>query len=137
MPLYDLSVKAGAFGDAEQPKIEGWARLPGHHLDDDMFVAKVAGRSMEPGIVDGAYGLFRAFPIGKEASLTALDNRRVIVQLNGKDQDPENGRYTLKRWRVTRRAATGAVEEVTLRPDNHDFKPILLTPADGDVRVVA
>jgi Peptidase S24-like len=137
VPVYDLAVKAGAFGEPEQPEVKGWARLPGHHLDDDMFVAKVAGRSMEPGIVDGAYGLFRSFPVGKEPSLTALDNRRVIVQLNGKAQDPETGRYTLKRWRVTRRAPSGEVEEVTLGPDNHDFKPVVLTPASGEVRVVA
>ena len=64
--------------------------------------------------------------MGKEPSLTALDNRRVIVQLNGKAHDPETGRYTLKRWRVTKRAATGEVEEVTLGPDNHAFKPIVL-----------
>jgi type III restriction enzyme len=137
VPVYDLAVKAGAFGEPEQPELKGWARLPGHHLDDDMFVAKVTGRSMEPGIFDGAWGLFRSFPVGKEPSLTALDNRRVIVQLNGKAQDPETGRYTLKRWRVTRRAPTGEVEEITLGPDNHDFKPIVLTPASGQVRVVA
>ena len=87
--------------------------------------------------MDGAWGLFRSFPVGKEPSLTALDNRRVIVQLNGTAQDAETGRYTLKRWRVTKRSATGEVEEVTLGPDNHDFKPIVLTPAIGDVRVVA
>ena len=54
VPVYDLAVKAGAFGEPEQPEVKGWARLPGHHLDDDMFVARVSGSSMEPGIVDGA-----------------------------------------------------------------------------------
>src|SRR5439155_5997873 len=61
IPVYDLAVKAGAWGSDVSPEVIGWARVPRRPLDPDMFIAKVSGRSMEPGIVDGAWGLFQSF----------------------------------------------------------------------------
>ena len=66
---------------------------------------------------------------------TALDGRRVLVELR-EDTDPENGgQYTLKRWKVTK-VGQGGVEEIELRPDNGDFK--VRRYGDGtDIRAVA
>jgi hypothetical protein len=117
------------------PAVVGWARVRRRPLDVDMFIARVVGHSMEPGIPDGAWGLFRSFPT-EQPSATALDERRVVVQLPSKF-DPETGAYTLKRWKVTKAAATGEVVEVALRPDNRALQPHVFAPADGKMRLVA
>ncbi len=91
---------------------------------------------MEPGIPDGAWGLFRSFPAGGQLSPTALDSRRVVARLPSK-ADPETGACTLKRWKVTKVGMSGEVLEGALRPDNKALNPIIVTPANGDVRVVA
>jgi phage repressor protein C with HTH and peptisase S24 domain len=102
-----------------------------------MFVARVRGKSMEPAIPDGAWAIFRLFAGGVMPSPTALDGRRVVVELRG-EEDPElGGAYTLKRWRVTKFAPEGGVVELTLMPDNPDFKPIRLRQEDGEVRAIA
>jgi type III restriction enzyme len=136
LPVYDLAVQAGNWGSEVAPDAAGWARVARRPLYPDMFVAQVSGHSMEPGIPDGAWGLFRAFPVGNEPSETALDGRRVVVRLASK-ADPETGAYTLKRWKVTKVGADGKILEVTLRPDNKALKPIVVVPEKNEVRVVA
>jgi hypothetical protein len=118
------------------PAVIGWARVRRRPLDVDMFVAQVVGHSMEPGIPDGAWGLFRSFPTDRQPSPTALDVRRVVVKLLSR-ADSETGTYTLKRWKVTNVAASGEVVEVTLRPDNRALQPHVFTPIDGKIRLVA
>jgi hypothetical protein len=61
----------------------------------------------------------------------------VIVQLRD-DEDPDTGgRYTFKRWRVTKLGAEGGVEEIELRADNPAFKARRFHDQDGEMRVVA
>jgi type III restriction enzyme len=136
LPVYDLAVKAGSWGSAVDPNVAGWARVARRPLEVDMFVARVVGHSMEPSIPNGAWGLLRAFPADSKPTPTSLDGRRVVVRLASK-VDPETGTYTLKRWTVTRVSAGGEIQEVELRPDNKGLRPILITPADGDVQVIA
>ncbi len=136
LPVYDLAVKAGSWGSDVEPAVIGWARVARRPLEWDMFLARVVGHSMEPGIPDGAWGLFRSFPVEGQLPPTSLDGRRVVVRL-ASDSDPETGRYTLKRWHVTKVGEGGEIREVTLRPDNKALGAIVLTSADGDVRVVA
>jgi hypothetical protein len=135
LPVYDLAAKAGAWGSEVIPDVSGWVRVPHRPLDPSMFIAKVDGHSMEPGIPNGAWGIFRTFSDGYQPSPTAIDGRRVLVRLESKT-DPETGAYTLKRWKIGKFGVGGEVLEVLLRPDNKVFKP-LLVKADGDVRVVA
>ena len=99
-----------------------------------MFVARVAGRSMEPAIPDGAYGLFRAPVRGTR------QGRTVLVRLRDAT-DPETGaRYTVKRYE-SEKAADGDSwrhARITLRPNNPEFEPIVLTGADeGEIAVGA
>ena len=101
-----------------------------------MFVAKVVGHSMEPGIPDGAWGLFKSFSIGAPPTPTALDGRRVVARLRTK-VDTETGAYTLKRWKVTKLTTGGEILEITLRPDNKALNPLVVTSGDSDVQVVA
>jgi hypothetical protein len=101
-----------------------------------MFVARVVGRSMEPGIRDGSWCLFRQFT-GDAPPPVGLDGRRVIAQLRTVTDPDTGGAYTLKRWRVAARATDGSVEAIDLLRDNRSFQPLHLTPSDGDLRVVA
>jgi type III restriction enzyme len=138
-PVHDLAAVAGASGESQAPEAIGWAKIQHaqHVLDKRTFAARVTGRSMEPAIPDGCWALFRMFPGGAAPAATALDGRRVVVQLR-EAADPEHGGgYTLKRWHVVKMGTDGGVQEVELRPDNPDFKPMRLRRADGEIRVLA
>jgi type III restriction enzyme len=141
LPVYDLAVKAAIcgrnFGVGPDPDPLGWFRVGRRPIDTDMFVAQVAGHSMEPGILDGTWGLFRSFSAANnDSSVMTLDERRVVVSLTSK-ADSETGAYTFKRWKVTKVGSGGEPSEVTLRPDNKALKPLVVNPNDGGIRVVA
>ncbi len=138
VPLVPLAVAAGAFGNPQTVAAEDaweWVEVDtARRLRPGMFVAQVAGRSMEPLIPDGAYALFRAPVEGTRQGKT------VLVQLRGA-VDPETGaRYTLKRY-AGERVADGDSwrhAKITLHPVNPEFDPIVLTAADaGELTVVA
>ena len=138
IPLVPLAIAAGAFGDPRSVEAEEdwkWIEVGGgRRLRPGMFVARITGRSMEPTIPDGAYGLFHAPVQGTRQGKT------VLVQLRD-TTDPETGaRYTVKRYE-SERAGDGDSwrhARITLRPNNPEFEPIVLTGMDeGEVAVVA
>ena len=138
LPVHDLAAAAGSFSATQTPGVVGWVRVQAEReLDRRMFVAKVRGKSMEPAIPDGAWAIFRLFAGGVVPSPTALDGKRVVVELRGQEDPDAGGAYTLKRWRVAKTGPDGGIAELALAPDNPDFKPIRLRPEDGDVRVIA
>lgn len=138
VPVYDLAVAAGSFSEAQAPETKGWAKVhTARQLDKRTFVARVVGHSMEDGIPDGSWGLFRMWPVGSAPSATALDGRRVVVQLRDETDPDTGGQYTLKRWKVTKRTADAGVQEVELRPDNPAYKTKKFSAKDGDIRAVA
>jgi SOS-response transcriptional repressor LexA len=112
-----------------------WVELNGEHKPrPGMFVAQVVGRSMEPGIQDGAYCLFAAPVTGSR------QGRTVLVQLHDAT-DPETGyRYTVKRYE-SEKARVGETlqhKRIILKPTNPAFAPIVLQDLEEDeVRVVA
>ena len=139
LPVYDLAITAGPWSGDQAAIPKGWVRLGTKRvLDRRMFVAKVDGKSMEPTVADGSWALFRSFPVGSTPAAMALDGRRVVVQLRSSDTDPElGGRYTLKRWRVTKLSDEGGVEEIELAPDNRGFPKRKVTALEGEIRAVA
>lgn len=136
LPVYDLAAKASSWGSDTAPPVEGWARVARRPLEADMFVAQVVGHSMEPGVPEGAWGLFKSFSADAQPTATVLDGRRVVAILRSQT-DPETGMFTFKRWKVTKLGARGEVLEVALRPDNTTAASLLVTPDDGSVRVAA
>lgn len=137
VPVHDLAASAGAFGDEQIPTSIGWMRVAAsRQLTSDMFVARVVGRSMEPGIPNGSWCLFRQFTAGAPPPIS-LDGRRVVVELRNATDPDTGGAYTLKRWRVASRTPEGAILAIDLLPDNRDFGTLHLTPEDGDLRVIA
>ena len=138
VPLVPLSIAAGAFGDPRSVEAEEdwkWVEVrSGRRVRPGMFVARIAGRSMEPVVPDGAHGLFRAPVRGTRQGKTVLVRLRDAT-------DPETGaRYTVKRYE-SEKAGDGDSwrhARITLRPNNPEFEPIVLTGADeGEVAVVA
>jgi type III restriction enzyme len=138
VPVLDLATAAGAFSASQSPEAIGWALVKTRRTTDStMFVARVAGKSMEPSVPDGSYCLFRRFEAGAAPSAISLDGRRVIVELREGAESDLGGRYTLKRWRVAALDPSEGVTEIELRPDNRGYRSIQLRQSDGEIRVVA
>jgi len=136
LPLYSLKAAAGYFGSGEAVEPEAWVEADSiGRLDEQMFVARAVGRSMEPTIRDGDYCVFRGKPEGSR------QGKIVLVQYRGPAAPETGGAYTVKRY-SSRSVADGEGgwrhAEITLSSLNPDFKPITLTPqSEGDVQVVA
>lgn len=97
LPLYSLKASAGEWSAPQAARVEAWVivklRVPSKR---GLFVAQVTGRSMEPGIPDGAYCLFQRpwpSPRPREAGLF------VKWEGGGDGEGEEAGRFTLKEYR--------------------------------------
>jgi type I restriction enzyme R subunit len=137
VPFVPLKAAAGAFSDPQHLEVDAfeWVEVDSRHrLSPGMFVAQVAGKSMEPLIPDGSFCLFASPVTGTRQGKT------VLVQLRGAT-DPETGhRYTVKRYEseIAREGDSWRHSRITLRPVNPSFAPIALTGTDeGDIQVVA
>jgi type III restriction enzyme len=136
LPVYSLKAAAGYFGSGEAVDPEGWVEASGFgRLEDQMFVAKVVGQSMEPRIYDGDYCVFRARPEGTRQGKIVLVQHREI-------SDPEaGGSFTVKRYRsekTTDQAGEWKHQRITLEPLNPEYDPIVLTAdSERDVDVIA
>lgn len=138
VPHVPLKVAAGAFGDPQHIEDDGfeWVAIESsHRLRPGMFVTQVVGKSMEPGIPDGAWCLFRAPVEGSRQGKT------VLVQLLDAT-DPETGhRYTVKRYESGKEPDDAGWRHatITLKPNNPEFTPIVLTSENSEdrLRVVA
>ena len=138
VPLVPLAAAAGAFGDPHAAFDESdWERVEvdtARTLRPGMFVAQVVGRSMEPGVPDGAWCLF-ANPV------TGTRQGRILLVRLRDAIDPDTGeRFTVKRYRSEKAADADGWRHlrVVLEPANPDFAPIELTADDEEsVLVVA
>ena len=136
LPVFSLKAAAGCFGDGEPVDPEGWMKVDGAgKLDDQMFIAKVVGRSMEPRIHDGDYCIFRAKPSGTR------QGKILLVQYQGPADPETGGAYTVKRYsseKVSSPDGTWRHAKITLSPLNLEFEPIILTTeVEDDIQVIA
>ncbi len=118
LPLYSCRAAAGRFGDLMAVEEQGWVEAPANlRLTEDMFVAQVVGKSMEPRIPDGSYCVFRHNLVGsREGKLVLVENLA---------ESAEGGeRYTVKRYRSLKRPVEGGWEHawVKLEPLNPEFE---------------
>ena len=137
VPLVPLKAAAGAFGDPQHIEEDDWQWVTvdsRHRLRRGMFVAQVVGKSMAPTIPDCSYCLFAAPVTGSR------QGKIVLVQLRDA-ADPETGeRYTVKLYESakTKTGDSWRHRNITLKPINPDFQPIVLTGADeAKVQVIA
>ena len=131
LPLWSVRAAAGSYGDRQSAQVEDWIEVPpGTRLRDDMFVAHVVGRSMEPQIPGGSLCLFRKFGAGSR------NGKLVLVE---DLSEPEHGeRYTIKRYRSEKTVGEDgdwAHTEIWMEPLNPEFEPWQLTE-DKPARVV-
>jgi type III restriction enzyme len=139
LPVYTLEAAAGHFGEGHAVEPEGWVDAAAMgKLDEQMFVARVTGRSMEPVMFDGEWAIFRANPTGTRQGK--------IVLAEGPIFDPElGGSFTVKKYVSERQLdpdGSWRHRVVKLLSTNPEFQPIVVEqPADGDesggVRIAA
>jgi SOS-response transcriptional repressor LexA len=132
LPRYSLAVAAGQFLENQQVAEEGWEEAPPDlRLTEEMFVAKIAGRSMEPLIPDGSLCVFRRGVAGSRQGRLVL-----VEKLGGGTSD----RYTVKRYKSEKKQAadgTWAHERITLESINPEFESWDLDPEEERFRVIA
>jgi len=134
LPLYSLRAAATRFGEGMQSEQEGWLRVPHPARRDNMFVARVVGRSMEPLIPDGSLCVFRAGVAGTR------QGKLLLIEKFGETDFA--GRYTIKRYTSRKRRppsdeseAAWEHESIRLEPLNREFPAFDLGPED--FRVIA
>lgn len=132
LPRYSLAVAAGKFLENQEVTEEGWEEAPpGLRLTSAMFVARIAGRSMEPRIPDGSLCVFRAGVAGSR------EGRLVLVEYLG---GGANDRHTVKRYHsVKRQLPDGSWTHAAIRlePLNREFEAWELSPEEDRFRIAA
>jgi SOS-response transcriptional repressor LexA len=133
LPLYSCRAAAGRFGDQMHVEEEGWIEAPpGLRLSEDMFVARVVGRSMEPEIPDGSLCIFRAGVAGSR------QGKKVLVE-NLAESEEGGERYTVKVYRskkTVREDGSWEHERIIMEPLNPAFEPWEIREGDR-CRVIA
>jgi SOS-response transcriptional repressor LexA len=136
LPLYSLRAAATRFGEDMQVEEEEWVPVPpGVRAAENLFVAHVVGRSMEPRIPDGSLNIFRTPVVGSR------QGKILLVELLGELND--SARYTIKRYSSKKRYRPTAEdvdaewehESIRLEPLNPEFEAFELDPSG--IRVVA
>jgi SOS-response transcriptional repressor LexA len=126
LPLYSLRAAAGHLGEEMASEEEDWVPAPqGMHLTQDLFVAHVVGRSMEPRIPEGSLNLFRFNPVGSR------QNKILLIELFGAFE--ETARYTVKRYtskKSYRADGNWEHDEIRLEPLNPEFEAWNVGPED-------
>src|SRR5215469_9497903 len=127
LPLYSLRAAATKFGEGMKSEQEGWVRAPSDlRLHENMFVARVVGRSMEPLIPDGSLCVFRAGVPGSR------QGKRLLIEHFGETDFAS--RYTVKRYSSAKRASSEEEdaplehERIRLEPLNREFSAFDLGP---------
>jgi phage repressor protein C with HTH and peptisase S24 domain len=132
LPRYSLAVAAGKFLENQEVEEEGWEEAPSDlRLTEELFVAKIVGRSMEPKIPDGSLCVFRQGVTGSR------QGRLVLVERLG---GGANDRYTVKLYaseKAEREGGTWSHEKITLLPLNPEFESWTLDPEEERFRIVA
>jgi phage repressor protein C with HTH and peptisase S24 domain len=132
LPRYSLAVAAGKFLENSEVHEEGWEEAPADlKLAPEMFIASIAGHSMEPKIPDGSLCVFRQGVAGSR------QGRLVLVEQRG---GGANDRYTVKRYRSVKTHSpegTWRQERITLEALNPEYPSWDLDPEEDRFRILA
>jgi phage repressor protein C with HTH and peptisase S24 domain len=116
LPMYSLTAAAGRFGEDRAVEPEGWVQAPKRlRLNDNMFVARVVGRSMEPRIADRNLCVFRAGVVGSRQGKLVLVERAGATDIGS--------RYTVKKYTSTK-APAGKGEDASWRHAKVRLEPL-------------
>jgi SOS-response transcriptional repressor LexA len=131
LPRYSLQVAAGLFLENREVEEMDWIETPEDlRLTKNMFVAQIAGHSMEPLIPDGALCVFRREVEG------AREGRLVLVESL---QTSGNNRYAVKRYRSQKVESEGEWRHARIRLEslNPDYPSWDLDPEEEKYRILA
>jgi phage repressor protein C with HTH and peptisase S24 domain len=128
LPRYSLRAAAGRFLDNEEIVAEGWVETPEDlRLTPDMFIAQIAGHSMEPLIPDGSLCVFRAGVTGTRVGRLVLAEDRQANAYAVKRYNSEKV-FTEEDWRH---------KEIRLESLNPGYPPWTLDPDEEKYRILA
>jgi len=131
LPKYSLRAAAGKFLENAEIAEDGWVETPEDlRLAPDMFVAEIAGHSMEPRIPDGSLCVFRHGVAGsRQGRLVLVEN----LETGG------NNRYTVKRYESTKVQTEEGWKHQRIRLEslNPDYPSWDLDPAEEKYRILA
>jgi len=131
LPRYSLRAAAGKFLENEEISEQGWIETPEDlRLAPDMFVAEIAGHSMEPLIPDGSLCVFRHGVAGSRQGRLVLAES---LDATG------NNRYAVKRYQ-SRKVETEEGwrhERIRLESLNPDYPSWDLDPDEDKYRIIA
>jgi SOS-response transcriptional repressor LexA len=131
LPRYSLRAAAGRFLDNEEIVEEGWEEVPGDlHALRNMFIAEIAGHSMEPRIPDGSLCVFRG---GIEGGRTGL-----LVLAESLESTGTN-RYAIKRYRSEKTTDDESWRHTRIRLEslNPEYPSWDLEPDEDKYRIIA
>lgn len=116
VPIYDLQIAAGQFGEEQQVDEFDWVELPDSFRPQrGHFVARVVGESMNRRIPSGAWCLFKENPAGSR------NNKIVIVQHQDIQDQDTGASYTVKLYKSEKRSSADGWRhsKIVLRPDSN------------------
>jgi SOS-response transcriptional repressor LexA len=107
LPKYSLRAAAGKFLENQEISEDGWVEAPEDlRLTPDMFVAEIAGHSMEPRIPDASLCVFRH-------GVTGSRNGRLVLVEDRAAGGVE--RYAVKRYQSTKTESSDAENDAGWR----------------------
>lgn len=130
LPRYSLRAAAGKFLENQEIQEDGWVEAPEDlRLATDMFVAQIAGRSMEPQIPDGSLCVFRHGVVGsRKGRLVLVEN----LETTGND------RYAVKRYNSDKtKSEDWRHEWIRLESLNDEYPSWDLDPDEDKYRILA
>jgi SOS-response transcriptional repressor LexA len=131
LPRYSLKAAAGKFLENQEVAAEGWVEAPEDlRLGPDMFVAEIAGHSMEPRIPDGSLCVFRHGVTGsRQGRLVLAEN----LETGG------NNRYAVKRYESTKAQSAEGWKHTRIRLEslNPEYPSWDLDPDEDKYRIIA
>jgi hypothetical protein len=135
VPLFSLKAAAGKFSESQDVEPAAWVQIQtSPKLREGMFVAQVVGKSMEPLIPDGSYGLFTSPIHGSREGKILLVQHHAIHDLD------TGGTYAVKKYTSEKEVWEGGWKHssIVLRPLNPAYEPIAINAEDAkDLRVIA
>ena len=132
LPRFALAAAAGPFlTNPEDVTAEEWIEVPPNlRLDDDMFVARIQGHSMEPRIPDGSLCIFRRNVVGSR-------NGRLVLVRNSELAD--DNQYTVKRYKSEKAVTEEGFLQTRIRLEslNPAYPSWDLDPEEEKYQIVA
>jgi len=132
LPRYSLAVAAGPFlTNPEDIQAEEWIETPPDlQLDENMFVARIQGQSMEPRIPDGSLCVFRRNVVGSRQG-------RLVLVRNSELAD--DNQYTVKRYRSEKELTEDGFAQTRIRLEslNPAYPSWDLDEEEGKYQVIA